>query len=197
MSVIASSAIVRTLQTPIGPVLSAASPRGLERVHFSLEPIDAPSSRRASGPHDPEAVLAGLAAWMEWYAAGGERAAPAGSSVPPVPAASSTRSAPRMPPMAPAATPFQAQVRAALLAIPTGETRTYGQVAAAIGRPSAARAVGMANARNPLGIIVPCHRVIGASGTLTGYAGGLAAKARLLDHERGGAEAADHRRMPA
>ena len=81
-------------------------------------------------------------------------------------------------------TDFQRQVWAALLAIPFGETRSYGAIAAAIGRPSASRAVGAANGRNSISIVAPCHRVIGESGKLTGFAGGLAAKAFLLDHER-------------
>lgn len=77
-------------------------------------------------------------------------------------------------------TPFQRQVWAALAAIPFGETRSYGAIAAAIGQPSASRAVGAANGRNPISIIVPCHRVIGSAGTLTGFAGGLEAKRALL-----------------
>jgi methylated-DNA-[protein]-cysteine S-methyltransferase len=80
-------------------------------------------------------------------------------------------------------TEFQRQVWAALRTIPAGETRSYGQLAAAIDRPKAVRAVGLANGSNPVGIIVPCHRVIGANGTLTGYAGGLARKTWLLAHE--------------
>ena len=72
-----------------------------------------------------------------------------------------------------AGTPFQRQVWSALLTIPFGETRSYGAIAAQIGRPSAARAVGAANGRNPVSIIAPCHRVIGAQGALTGFAGGL------------------------
>ena len=85
----------------------------------------------------------------------------------------------------PHGTPFQKKVWAELARIPYGETRTYGEVAQAIGRPSAARAVGAANGRNPIGIVLPCHRVIGASGALTGYAGGLEAKAFLLQLEAG------------
>jgi methylated-DNA-[protein]-cysteine S-methyltransferase len=77
-------------------------------------------------------------------------------------------------------TPFQKQVWDALLAIPFGETRTYGQLAIQLGNPKATRAVGAANGRNPVAIIVPCHRVVGFSGKLTGFAGGLDAKARLL-----------------
>lgn len=84
-------------------------------------------------------------------------------------------------------TPFQTAVWRALLAIPFGETRSYGALAAAIGRPDASRAVGAANGRNPLSIVAPCHRVVGATGKLTGFAGGLAAKAYLLALERGSA----------
>ena len=89
-------------------------------------------------------------------------------------------------PVATAGTPFQREVWAALRAIPAGETRSYGQLAAAIGRPKAVRAVGLANGANPVGIIVPCHRVVGANGTLTGYAGGLERKRWLLAHEAAG-----------
>ncbi|MBL28073.1 MAG: cysteine methyltransferase [Rhodospirillaceae bacterium] len=80
-------------------------------------------------------------------------------------------------------TPFQEQVWAALRRIPAGQTATYGNIAAAIGSPKAMRAVGMANNRNPIALIVPCHRVIGADGSLTGYAGGLDRKRWLLEHE--------------
>ncbi len=80
-------------------------------------------------------------------------------------------------------TDFQREVWAALRAIPPGETRSYGQLAVAVGRPKAMRAVGLANGSNPIGIIVPCHRVIGANGTLTGYAGGIERKRWLLAHE--------------
>jgi methylated-DNA-[protein]-cysteine S-methyltransferase len=88
-------------------------------------------------------------------------------------------------PLAPVGTPFQSTVWAALREIPYGSTCTYGELAAAIGRPTASRAVGAANGRNPISIIVPCHRVIGSTGTLTGYAGGLARKSYLLALERG------------
>lgn len=87
-------------------------------------------------------------------------------------------------PTAAAGTPFQQAVWNALKEIPYGETRTYGEIARRIGHPRASRAVGQANNRNPLPIVVPCHRVIGASGALTGYAGGLAVKERLLELER-------------
>ncbi|MEW2624474.1 methylated-DNA--[protein]-cysteine S-methyltransferase [Streptomyces sp. NPDC048106] len=82
-------------------------------------------------------------------------------------------------------TPFQRSVWEQLSRIPYGETRTYGQLADALGSPGASRAVGLANGRNPVGIIVPCHRVVGTDGSLTGYGGGLDRKRRLLDFERG------------
>jgi methylated-DNA-[protein]-cysteine S-methyltransferase len=81
-------------------------------------------------------------------------------------------------------TPFQRAVWAALQEIPYGETMSYGQLAERIGSPGAARAVGLANGRNPIGIIVPCHRVVGATGSLTGYGGGLKRKRYLLELER-------------
>jgi methylated-DNA-[protein]-cysteine S-methyltransferase len=87
--------------------------------------------------------------------------------------------------LAPAGTPFQHEVWEALKQIPFGETRCYGDLARELGRPGAARAVGAANGRNPISIVVPCHRVVGSTGTLTGYAGGVAAKERLLALERG------------
>ncbi|OSC41096.1 methylated-DNA--[protein]-cysteine S-methyltransferase [Mycobacterium decipiens] len=80
-------------------------------------------------------------------------------------------------------TEFQRRVWKALLTIPYGETRSYGEIAEQIGAPGAARAVGLANGRNPIAIIVPCHRVIGASGNLTGYGGGIDRKQALLELE--------------
>lgn len=81
-------------------------------------------------------------------------------------------------------TPFQRRVWAALRTIPYGQTRSYGQIASQIGAPGAARAVGLANGRNPIAVIVPCHRVIGSSGGLTGYGGGIERKTRLLELEK-------------
>ncbi len=81
-------------------------------------------------------------------------------------------------------TPFQKNVWEALLAIPFGETRSYGQLAKQLGNPNATRAVGAANGRNPLSIIVPCHRVIGSTGKLTGFGGGIDTKAHLLSFEQ-------------
>lgn len=83
-----------------------------------------------------------------------------------------------------AGTDFQRSVWAALTTIPSGETLSYGALAARLGKPKAMRAVGLANGANPLGIVVPCHRVIGANGSLTGYGGGVARKQWLLQHER-------------
>jgi methylated-DNA-[protein]-cysteine S-methyltransferase len=88
-------------------------------------------------------------------------------------------------------TPFQSAVWRALRAIPCGTTTTYGKLAQQIGKPEAVRAVGLANGSNPVGVIVPCHRVIGANGSLTGYGGGLDRKRWLLQHESGGPLLAD------
>ncbi len=85
------------------------------------------------------------------------------------------------------ATPFQLQVWRALCAIPRGATRAYGAIASGLGRPEASRAVGHANGSNPTAIIIPCHRVVGASGALTGYRWGVEYKRRLLEHEASGA----------
>lgn len=87
----------------------------------------------------------------------------------------------------PAGTEFQRQVWAELRRIPAGATISYKELAARIGRPSATRAVGLANGANPVAIVIPCHRVIGANGALTGYGGGLDRKRWLLAHERGAA----------
>ena len=100
-------------------------------------------------------------------------------------------------PTATGGTEFQRTVWRALRDIPVGETRSYGQLAAAIGHPSAVRAVGLANGANPIGIVVPCHRVIGANGSLTGYGGGLERKRWLLEYERATVPARPARRAAA
>lgn len=87
-------------------------------------------------------------------------------------------------PLAPAGTAWQLRVWRALTTIPYGETAGYGELAEELGKPTASRAVGTANGRNPISVIVPCHRIIGANGTLTGYAGGLDRKRKLLNLER-------------
>lgn len=89
-------------------------------------------------------------------------------------------------PLRPAGTPFQQRVWQALLEIPYGETVSYGDIARRIESPKACRAVGLANGQNPISIIIPCHRVIGSTGKLTGYGGGLDRKEWLLNHERAG-----------
>jgi len=93
-------------------------------------------------------------------------------------------------------TDFQRRVWSALREIPYGETISYGELARRVGSPGAARAVGLANGRNPVGIIVPCHRVIGADGSMTGYGGGLARKVWLLEHEAAHAASSNHTRVP-
>ncbi|MGH7819749.1 MAG: methylated-DNA--[protein]-cysteine S-methyltransferase [Candidatus Binatia bacterium] len=87
-------------------------------------------------------------------------------------------------PLSPVGTPFQRDVWRALAAVPYGETRSYGDLARAIGKPAAARAVGAASGRNPLPIVIPCHRLVGSGGELTGYYGGLHLKRALLELER-------------
>lgn len=89
-------------------------------------------------------------------------------------------------PLAPEGSPFQRKVWRALCRVPYGATVSYGELARRIGRPGASRAVGRANATNPISVVIPCHRVIGADGTLTGYGGGLKRKQKLLDLESGG-----------
>ncbi len=95
-----------------------------------------------------------------------------------------------------AGTEFQLRVWRALRAIPCGETCSYGQIARQIGNPAAVRAVGLANGANPIGVVVPCHRVIGTDGSLTGYGGGLERKRCLLAHERVTVPSARRRRGP-
>jgi methylated-DNA-[protein]-cysteine S-methyltransferase len=93
-------------------------------------------------------------------------------------------------PLALTGTPFQQQVWAGLREIPYGQTWSYGQLAAHLGRPGASRAVGLANGKNPVSVVVPCHRVVGSDGSLTGYGGGLERKTWLLEHEGTGPVAA-------
>ena len=93
-------------------------------------------------------------------------------------------------PLAPQGTTFQLQVWAQLQKIVYGQTRTYDDLARQLGKPRAARAVGAANGQNPISILIPCHRLVGSSGSLTGYAGGLDAKRRLLELEAAGVRSA-------
>ncbi len=156
------------LDTPIGEVLIAADADGrLRAVHFDdHEPQLSRSLRRQYGDvaFEPRANPAGLTTAIEAYFAGDLAAID------------------RLPVMT-GGTPFQRAVWAALRDIPCGQTVSYSVLAERIGRPSAVRAVGLANGANPIGIVVPCHRVIGANGTLTGYGGGIERKRWLLAHE--------------
>lgn len=153
----------KTFPTPLGPMHAFASNRGLRAIVF--EGSD-PAANGVVGDvvgapeHD---VLCACAEQLQQYFAGTRRAFDL--------------------PLDPTGTSFQQQAWAALREIPYGETRSYAEQAAAIGRPSAVRAIGAANGRNPLTIVVPCHRVIGAGGGLTGFASGLGNKRALLELE--------------
>ena len=115
-------------------------------------------------PHAPTALSREAAAQVRQYLAGERRAFDL--------------------PLAPSGTPFQRSVWDALCAIPYGQTATYGEIARALGRPGAARAVGAAAGRNPIWLVIPCHRCVGKNGALTGYAGGLWRKEKLLALEK-------------
>jgi len=156
------------IDSPVGPLSLTAVGGALTRVHMH-EQRHAPPPPLADTRDD--AALAHVAAQFGEYFAG-ERTA------------FDLR-------LAPAGTPFQRRVWDALCEIPYGETISYGELARLVGSPGAFRAVGLANGRNPLAIVVPCHRVIGADGRLTGYGGGLDRKRWLLAHE------AAHRPAPA
>jgi methylated-DNA-[protein]-cysteine S-methyltransferase len=149
------------LQTPIGRLLLVADEHGLRHVDF--EHGKYPVAIGEDWERRPGALRAARAQ-LEAYFAG--------------------RLTEFDLPLAPRGTDFQRQVWLALRRIPYGVTTTYGEIARALGNADAMRAVGAANGRNPLPIVVPCHRVIGADGSLTGFAGGLSAKRWLLDHER-------------
>ena len=139
--------------TPVGVLLLAADEQGLGRVGLRREP--GPGMAPGDSP-----VLAAARTQLDEYFAGARTAFDL--------------------PLSEAGTGFQKQVWAALRAIPFGQVRSYGQIAAAVGRPRAARAVGMACHANPLLIVTPCHRVVGADGALTGFGAGLPAKEFLL-----------------
>jgi methylated-DNA-[protein]-cysteine S-methyltransferase len=151
------------LRTQYGDLLLVAGDEGLRAVILPGRGAPPPGARRDRG------ALAQAREQLGEYCAGERRAFDL--------------------PLDPRGTSFQRAVWDAVAAIPYGETRTYATLAAALGRPSAARAVGAANGRNPLAIVIPCHRVVATSGALTGYAGGLAMKRALLDAERPGSAA--------
>lgn len=142
------------LSTPVGPVTLEANDRAIVRVSFGKEP---PAGRRTP-------VLEHAQRELEEYFAG-------------------TRTGFTFPLELTQGTAFQQKVWRALGRIPFGETRSYGDVARQVGSPRAVRAVGAANKKNPIAIVLPCHRVIGADGSLTGFGGGLPVKKWLLEHE--------------
>ena len=145
--------------SPVGPLTLLSDGDRLVGLHF--EGFDIPSGARQIA----DEVLGAAARQLDAYFVGRLRAFDL--------------------PLSPAGTSFQRRVWEALCDIPFGETRSYGQLAKAIGKPSAMRAVGAANGRNPIAIVVPCHRVIGADGSLTGFGGGLERKKFLLNLEQG------------
>lgn len=157
-----STVTQREVETPLGRLLLNAHEGALAGIWF--EPHAGRAAAGGSKQLADSAVLELAARELEEYFAGERRE----FSVP----------------CAAHGTEFQRRVWAALAGIPFGATRSYLQIAQAIGLPQAVRAVGAANGHNPLPIIVPCHRVIGADGSLTGYGGGLAAKRWLLAHEQ-------------
>jgi len=144
------------IDSPLGELLLVGDGHAL--THLEMPPHDVPSS----GRHDPGA-FAEVGSQLAAYFAGELTEFDV--------------------PLAPRGTAFQLGVWAALLDIPYGETASYGEIAAAVGRPDAVRAVGASNGRNPIAVIVPCHRVIGADGTLVGFGGGLPRKRLLLELE--------------
>lgn len=146
--------------SPVGPLTLHSDGAAITGVEF-----DDPKYPLAPSPRGEDSVLKQARRELDLYFAGKLKA----FSVP----------------LAPSGTPFQQRVWAALRTIPYGVTRSYGEQAAAIGSPKAFRAVGLANGKNPISIIVPCHRVIGANGDLTGFGGGMARKHYLLQHEQG------------
>lgn len=155
--------------TPLGELVVGADGDSVTSVRFAQHARLAPLTR-ASRRDDGAAVLREAARQLAAYFAGELRSFAL--------------------PLAPPGSAFQRRAWEALAEIPYGETATYGALARRLGAPGHARAVGHANARNPLSIFVPCHRVVGARGALTGYAGGLARKRWLLDHERALAQGA-------
>ncbi|MGH9302503.1 MAG: methylated-DNA--[protein]-cysteine S-methyltransferase [Acidimicrobiales bacterium] len=163
-----------TISSPVGDLVLLGHDDHLTGLHM-MAAAQKPVPEWAEARHDPHA-LASVSEQLAQYFAGERRTFDL--------------------PLAPRGTPFQMSVWSALGTIGYGQTRTYGQVAAQVGNPKASRAVGMANNRNPIAIIVPCHRVIGATGNLTGYGGGLDNKKLLLDLEAANEKIPDPTAMP-
>jgi methylated-DNA-[protein]-cysteine S-methyltransferase len=152
------------LDSPIGPLLVTADDGAVTRLHMH-EQRHTPGATDPSWEHDPDdPVLVAAAAQLREYFSGERTEFDL--------------------PLAPVGTAFQREVWTALRGIPYGETESYGDVARRINRPGSSRAVGLANGRNPIAIVVPCHRVVGSTGALVGYGGGLERKRFLLELER-------------
>lgn len=154
----------RRIATPLGPVTAARSARGLSGLWFDGQKHH-PGTLAVPEDDGSDPVLAGTEAALAAYFAGRQAS---------------------LPPLDPAGTAFQREVWQALLEIAPGASDTYGHLATRLGHPSAARALGAAVGRNPISILIPCHRVVGADGALTGYAGGLERKTALLALEAQG-----------
>lgn len=164
------------MSSPLGPLTIAGSACGITSISFDAgDAGDAGQIQSHAGEQADTAAFAGVVDQLEQYFAGRRRAFDVALDL--------------------AGTDFQLRVWRELMAIPYGTTISYGELARRTGNPQAARAVGAANGKNPVAIIVPCHRVIGSHGTLTGYAGGLDNKRALLALEAGGAGVAG--RAPA
>ena len=172
----------RFLDTPVGRLLLAQDDAGLRLIHYVGADLTVGSYIRNKGNPDVRADLqAGPSSNPHWH----RDDEAFGDVVSQLTEYFDGRRREFDLRLAPQGTPFQQRVWSALLDIPYGDTISYGQLASHIGQKSASRAVGLANGSNPLSIVIPCHRVVGANGKLTGYGGGLAIKERLLAHERG------------
>lgn len=151
----------RSFASPLGPMWAVASPRGLRSLGWGAAPA---AADQGDGARHLDALEAQLAGYFDGSLRRFDLA------------------------LDPVGTPFQRAAWRALAEVPYGVTRSYAEQAGAMGRPDAVRAVGRANGQNPIAIVLPCHRIVGADGSLTGYAGGLERKARLLALERGQGE---------
>jgi methylated-DNA-[protein]-cysteine S-methyltransferase len=153
-----------TMPSPVGELLIAGTDDGIACIHMQ------PASPQPQWVRDDDALKAAVDQLQAYFAG--------------------TLTTFELP-LAPEGSQFQRRVWSALRDIPYGQTESYGTIAERIGHPGAARAVGRANSQNPIAIVVPCHRVIGSTGQLTGYAGGMERKQALLDLERGAARLTD------
>jgi methylated-DNA-[protein]-cysteine S-methyltransferase len=156
------------LESPLGDIVLAFSERGLCALQFEESEAQVRARLERSYPGAEFGKVRGAAEVVEKLRAYFSGAVQGLETIP----------------VAPKGTPFQQRVWTALQTIPIGQTRSYLQIANAIGRPGAVRAVGAANGQNPIAVVVPCHRVIASNGTLCGYGGGLWRKKWLLEHER-------------